>query len=89
MEKDEVWSYFFGGNEKVSSISLQNYNQFSFPNRRKQLKTKLVVVVEGYGRNSFISLKTTTKRLPFTSRTTTKLLPFPSRTAIKKKKVLN
>ena len=39
----------FGGNGRVSSTSLQKYDQFRFPNRRKQLKTKLVVVVEGNG----------------------------------------
>ena len=40
-----------GGNGGVSSISLQNYDQFSFPNRKKELEAKLVVVVEGNGRN--------------------------------------
>ena len=64
------------------------------------VRTKLIVEVEGNGRNSSISpqnydqtsslpCRTTTKPLPFPPRTTTKLLPFPSRTTTKEYKVLN
>ena len=65
------------GNGSVSSISLHNYDQFSFQLFTSIRSAKLVVVLEGNGRNSSTSPKTTTKVLPFPSITTTKLHLFP------------
>ena len=76
------------GNGRVASVSLHNYDQFSFHLVASIRSAKLVVVLEGYGRNSSFPPKTTTKPLPFTSRTTTKLHSFPYRTMSKEYKVL-
>ena len=45
----------FRGNERVSSISLHNYDPFSFQLFSSIKKAKLVVVIEGNGRNYSIS----------------------------------